>query len=90
MLAGDGHLVWVGLVEGRNSLALHLLCEHVHALEADVIFEADVIPGAGPVVVGTEEVLSVPKVFVDPEQLWSPWPLKSMPLAGMHCSRWWM
>ena len=37
-LAGDGCLAWVGLVEGRSGLTLHLPYEHVHALEADASF----------------------------------------------------
>lgn len=42
--------------------------EVVQALEAEASFEADVVPGAGAVVVGAQEVLDASEVFVDGEQ----------------------
>jgi len=42
-------------------------CEVVVVLEGDASFEEDVVPGAGGVVVGAEEVLDVPEVFVEAE-----------------------
>ena len=50
-------------------LTAHGAGEVVEALEAGASFEADVVPGAGAVVVGVEEVLDVREVPVDAESL---------------------
>lgn len=42
--------------------------EVLEALEAEASFEADVVPGAGAVVVGAEEVVDAPEVSLDVEQ----------------------
>lgn len=42
--------------------------EVVQVLEAEASFEADVVPGAGAVVVGAQEVLDVSEVFVDGDE----------------------
>lgn len=56
-----------GLV-GVVGLVAHGAGEVVEVLEAGASFEADVVPGAGTVVVGVEEVLDVPEVPADVEQ----------------------
>lgn len=68
MLAGDGHLMQVCLVEDRKWFTLHLPHERVHMFKADANFDLDMVPEAGAFVVGTDEVLDEPEVFVDTEQ----------------------
>lgn len=60
----------VGAVRERGVAGLigHGAGEVVQVLEAEASFEADVVPGAGAVVVGAQEVLDVSEVFVDGEQ----------------------
>lgn len=53
---------------GVAGLIGHGAGEVVQVLEAEASFEADVVPGAGAVVVGAQEVLDVSEVFVDGEQ----------------------
>ena len=55
---------WVGV----PGLTAQGAGEVLEALEAEASFEADVVPGAGAVVVGAEEVLDAPKVYLDVEQ----------------------
>ena len=57
--------------------------EVVEALEAGASLEADVVPGAGAVVVGAEEVLDVPEVFVEGErEAAGPWALGERAVGG--------
>lgn len=60
----------VGAVRERGVAGLigHGAGEVVQVLEAEASLEADVVPGAGAVVVGEQEVLDVSEVFVDGEQ----------------------
>lgn len=58
----------VGLAEGGSESALHLPEECVQALEPVVSFEANVVPGAGAVVVGMKVDLDGMGVCVDLEQ----------------------
>lgn len=53
---------------GAVGLIAHGAGEVVEALERGAKFEADVVPGAGAVVVGVEEVVDAPEVFVDGER----------------------
>lgn len=55
-----------GLV-GVVVLIAHGAGEVAEVLEAGASFEADVVPGAGAVVVGAEEVVEAAEVFVDVE-----------------------
>lgn len=71
-----GLLGAVGLV-GRGA------GEVVEALEAGASLEADVVPGAGAVVLGAEEVLDVPEVFVEGEgEAAGPWALGERAVGG--------
>ena len=61
-------------LRGVAGLMAHGAGEVVQALEAEASFKADVVPGAGAVVVGAQEVLDVSEVLVDGEQ-WVAGPL---------------
>lgn len=59
-------MVLVGLAEGGSESALHLPEECVQALEPVVSFEANVVPGAGAVVVGMKVDLDLEQQVAGP------------------------
>ena len=70
------------MVEGRSGLAFYPPYKCVHVLEAGASFKADVVPGAGAVVVGTEEVMDAAEVLVDAEQpVAGPLPFEARPVG---------